>query len=77
MHSLLKPTTCTLLGLLEYSHDMSDETAQLFSALDIGVLGGHILMVPQRTPLPARQTVHLSAWSCVFIPYGTSKYMLM
>lgn len=53
-HTLLEPKRDTLLGLPENSHNMSDESAQLLSALDIRVLGGHIFMVPQWTTLSAR-----------------------
>lgn len=34
---------------------MSDERTELVGALDVGVLGRHVLMVPERAPLSARR----------------------
>lgn len=45
----------TLLRLFEDSHYVSDKNTQLVSTLNVGVLGGHILVVPQWTPLSAKR----------------------
>ena len=46
----------TCVGLLEHCHHVSEEHTELLSALDLGVLGSDVLVVPERTTLPGEPT---------------------